>query len=82
MYGPGKGQGKVKWWSGGQVKVRWGSGEHQVKVKSQSELDIGGRETFSHSFVISSRLEQNSLSHGKSLANTNTKTDISTEQGR
>ena len=67
---------KVRWWSGGQVNVRWTSGEVQVKfkisysrlgkvwwglgegqmmvrwsgecqvnVKSQSELDIGGRET-------------------------------------
>ena len=28
----------------GQMMVRW-SGECQVNVKSQSELDIGGRET-------------------------------------
>ena len=27
----GKGQGKVKWWAGGQVKFRWMSGECQVK---------------------------------------------------
>ena len=27
------------------MMVRWTSGEHQVNVKSQSELDIGGRET-------------------------------------
>ena len=28
-----------------QEKVRWWSGECQVKIKYQSELDIGGRET-------------------------------------
>ena len=39
------GQGKVRWWSGGQVRLRWVSGDGQVNVKSQSELDIGWRET-------------------------------------
>ena len=34
----------------GQVNVRW-SGERQVNVKSQSELDIGGRETCFFKFV-------------------------------
>ena len=29
------------------MMVRW-SGERQVNVKSQSELDIGGRQTCSH----------------------------------
>ena len=29
----------------GQV-IRWTSGERQVNVKSQSELNIGGRKTF------------------------------------
>ena len=37
---------------GGQVVVRW-SGEDQVNVKSQSELDIGGRETRIHFYLLS-----------------------------
>ena len=35
----------VRWSGEVQVSVRWMSGECQVNVKSQSELDIGGRET-------------------------------------
>ena len=34
------------------MMVRW-SGEFQVNVKSQSELDIGGRETCSSFFWLS-----------------------------
>ena len=29
----GTGQGKVRWWSGGQVKVRWKPGDGQVSVR-------------------------------------------------
>ena len=36
----------VRWAGERQVNVRGTSGECQVNVKSQSELDIGGRETF------------------------------------
>ena len=36
------GQGKVRWWLGGQLNFRWGS---NLKSQKYSELDIGGRET-------------------------------------
>ena len=35
----------VRWSGEIQVKVSGMLGEHQVNVKSQSELDIGGHET-------------------------------------
>ena len=38
----GKGQGKVRCWSGGQVNVRWTPGQQQVKFKiSDSKLGKG-----------------------------------------
>ena len=40
----GKGLMRVRGRSDDGQVVRW-SGEHQVNVKSQSELDIGGHET-------------------------------------
>ena len=37
---------------GGQVNISCMSGEHQLNVKSQSELDIGGRETCLHAIIV------------------------------